>query len=151
MMTQTASSTDRITRHYDLAAPITNVWRAIADASRFGAWFKAEFDGPFAPGATVRARFTNGFEIDFEIQEMKPEQYFSYRWHPYPMDKTIDYSKEQTTLVEFKLEKTATGTALTIIESGFDGVSLARRAEAFRMNTKGWEGKGNDLVAYVLA
>lgn len=32
----------------------------------------------------------------------------------------------------------ALGTVLTIVESGFDRVPLARRAEAFRMNDGGW-------------
>jgi uncharacterized protein YndB with AHSA1/START domain len=151
MMTQTESTTDRITRHYDLAAPIANVWRAIADAKRFATWFKIELDGPFTAGKTVKGKFANGLEIEFQVDRIEPEHYFSYRWHPYPVDRSIDYSKEQTTLVEFLLEKTANGTSLTITESGFDSVSLGRRAEAFRMNSRGWEGKGNDLVAYVLA
>lgn len=149
MMTQTESTTDRIVKQYDLAAPIANVWRAISDASRFATWFKIDLDGPFVAGRTVIGKFANGLRIEFQVDHILPETYFSYRWHPYPVDQTVDYSKEQTTLVEFKLEKTATGTSLTIIESGFDGVSLARRAEAFRMNTRGWEGKAKDLIAYV--
>lgn len=151
MMTQTESTTDRITRQYDLAAPIANVWRALSDASRFATWFKVELDGPFVPGRTTHGRLPNGWQIEFQIQAMETERYFAYRWHPYPADQALDYSKEQTTLVEFTLEKTATGTLLTISESGFDSVSPARRAEAFRMNSRGWEGKGKDLVAYVLA
>ena len=51
------------------------------------------------------------------------ERYFAYRWHP---------------LVEFRLEDAAGGTVLTLTESGFDRISLSRRAEAFRMNDNGW-------------
>jgi len=29
---------------------------------------------------------------------------------------------------------------LTLIESGFDGIPLARRAKAFSMNEQGWTG-----------
>ena len=32
---------------------------------------------------------------------MEAEELFSYRWHPYAIDPTIDYSGEPTTLVEF--------------------------------------------------
>src|SRR6266705_2096609 len=58
--------------------------------------------------------------------------------HPYGIDPEVDYSKETPTLVEFRLEKTATGTLLTLTESGFDKVPAGRRAEAYRMNDGGW-------------
>ena len=53
------------------------------------------------------------------------------------------------TLVEFTLEDAEGGTALTIVESGFDQIPFARRAEAFRMNTEGWAGQIKNLEAYV--
>ena len=42
------------------------------------------------------------------------------------------------TLIEFSLQPVADGVQLTVTESGFDGVSLERRAEAFKMNEGGW-------------
>jgi len=51
--------------------------------------------------------------------------------------------------VEFLLEEGNGGTALTIIESGFDRVPLARRAEAFRMNDNGWTGQAKNIASYV--
>jgi uncharacterized protein YndB with AHSA1/START domain len=61
----------------------------------------------------------------------------------------VDYSAEPTTLVEFTLADTEGGTAITIVESGFDGIPLARRAEAFRMNDQGWTGEIKNLAKYV--
>jgi uncharacterized protein YndB with AHSA1/START domain len=61
----------------------------------------------------------------------------------------VDYSAEPTTLVEFILEETEGGTAVTIIESGFDRIPLARRDEAFRMNDNGWAGQIKNLEQYV--
>jgi hypothetical protein len=61
----------------------------------------------------------------------------------------VDYSAEPTTLVEFILEETEGGTAVTIVESGFDRIPLARRAEAFRMDDQGWTGQIKNLVRYV--
>jgi uncharacterized protein YndB with AHSA1/START domain len=61
----------------------------------------------------------------------------------------VDYSKEPTTLVEFTLEDDNGGTALTIVESGFDRIPLARRAEAFRMNDNGWTGQLKAIAKYV--
>ena len=38
----------------------------------------------------------------------------------------------------FELKEVPGGTELTITESGFDRVPLARRAEAFKANEGGW-------------
>ena len=42
-------------------------------------------------------------------------------------------------------------TKLTITESGFDKVPLARRAQAFEMNEGGWEAQTKLLEKYVHA
>ena len=84
------------------------------------------------------------------IERIEPERYFSYRWHPYPKDPAKDYAEEPMTLVEFTLEDAeGGGTVLRIVESGFDRIPLARRAEAFRMNTEGWSGQIRNLERYV--
>ena len=53
------------------------------------------------------------------------------------------------TLVEFILEDVNGGTRLTIVESGFDKIPLARRAEAFRMNEGGWSEQIQNIERYV--
>jgi len=58
--------------------------------------------------------------LEVQVGRVEPETYFFYRWHPYAVDPSVDYSKEPTTLVEFRLEETSDGTVLTIVESGFD-------------------------------
>jgi hypothetical protein len=50
----------------------------------------------------------------------------------------VDYSAEPATLVVFALEEAANGIMLTVTESGFDRVPLARRAMAFTANERGW-------------
>ena len=40
--------------------------------------------------------------------------------------------------MEFELEAVAEGTPVSITESGFDAVPLARRASAFAANEQGW-------------
>jgi hypothetical protein len=62
----------------------------------------------------------------------------AFRWHPFAVEPGVDYSKEPTTLVEFRLEDVANGVRLTVTESGFDGVPLERRAKAFAANEGGW-------------
>ena len=150
---QATSSTDRIEKHFEVRAPRARVWRAITNAAEFATWFGVKLDGAFATGATIQGRITTpGYEhltIEMQIERIEPERYFSYRWHPYPIDPKADYSAEPTTLVEFRLEEAAGGTAVTIVESGFDRIPLARRAEAYRMNDEGWAGQVKNLTRYV--
>jgi len=142
-------STDRIEKRVVLRAPRSRVWRAIADAKEFGTWFRITLDGAFAAGQTVWGSHGN-FKVEMQVERIEPERYFSYRWHPYPKDPARDYSGEPMTLVEFTLEEAeGGGTLLTIVESGFDRIPLARRAEAFRMNTEGWDGQIQNLERYV--
>jgi uncharacterized protein YndB with AHSA1/START domain len=151
--TNKPDTTDRIEKHFEVSAKRSRVWRAISSSAEFGTWFRMELDRPFTPGATVFGRLTiPGYEhvtLEIQIEKVEPEGYFSYRWHPYAMDPAIDYTAEPTTLVEFRLEETVVGTAITITESGFDRLPASRRAEAFRMNEAGWAGQSKRLASYV--
>jgi len=146
-------TTDRIEKEIVLRAPRSRVWRALANAEEFGAWFGIKLEGAFAPGASVKGSITSpGHEhvtIEFAIERMDPENRLSYRWHPYPVESGVDYSNEPTTLVEFQLEEVAGGTQFTVVESGFDRIPAARRAEAFRMNDAGWAEELENLARYV--
>lgn len=151
--TQDTASTDRIEKKLVINASRSRVWRAISTAEEFGTWFRVNFDGAFAEGATIRGNVTHpGYEhvvMEVTVERIEPERYFSYRWHPFSPGPAVDYSAEPTTLVEFILDDAADGVAVTIVESGFDRIPLARRAEAFRMNEKGWAGQINNLARHV--
>ncbi len=58
-------------------------------------------------------------------------------------------SQETPTLVEFRLEKTTSGTRLLLTESGFDNIPSDRRLEAFRMNDGGWTEQMKNIETYV--
>jgi uncharacterized protein YndB with AHSA1/START domain len=147
------SVTDKIEKRVVLKASQSRVWRAISDSGEFGTWFQMRFDAPFAEGKAARAQvLVKGYEhltAEFEIVRISPEEYFAYRWHPYAVDPAVDYSGEPTTLVEFRLEPSGQDTVLTIVESGFDQIPAARRAEAFRMNEGGWTGQVRNIERYV--
>ena len=146
-------STDRIEKRVVLRAPRTRVWRALTNAQEFGSWFRVKLEGALTEGRWIRGRLAipdyEHLTLEMLVERIDPEQYFSYRWHPYAVDPAVDYSAEPTTLVEFHLAETEGGTALTIVESGFDRIPLARRAEAFRMNDAGWAGQAKKLAHYV--
>jgi uncharacterized protein YndB with AHSA1/START domain len=148
-----AATTDRIEQKRLLPAPLSRVWRALSNASEFGAWFGMRLEGAFEPGARVTGKIlTPGHEhciVEMQIERMETEKLFSYRWHPYAIDPKADYSAEPMTLVELKLEPAPGGTQLTVVESGFDRIPLARRAEAFRMNEGGWAAQIKNIERYV--
>jgi len=81
---------------------------------------------------------------------MEPERLFSFRWHPNAIDPKKDYSHEPTTLVAFELEDVAGGgTLLKLTETGFDGIPLDRRAQAYRGNSEGWAIQVGNIERYV--
>jgi uncharacterized protein YndB with AHSA1/START domain len=149
----TMTSTDRIEKTVTLRAPRKRVWRALTNAEEFGTWFRVKLDGEFVAGAAIHGQITHpGYEhvtMEMQIERIEPERLFSYRWHPYAIEPSVDYSREPTTLVEFHLDDAPGGTKLTIVESGFDRIPLSRRAEAFRMNEQGWEGQIGNIERHV--
>ena len=148
-----STGTDRIEKEIVVKAPRPRVWRALTDAAEFGKWFGAEMKDAFAPGARVQGRITHpGYEhltLDMTVERMEPERLFSWRWHPYAVDPKQDYSGEPTTLVECELTEVPGGTRLRVVESGFDRIPLARRAEAYRMNSGGWAQQMQNIAKYL--
>ena len=146
-------NTDRIEEKVFLRVPRARVWRALTDAEEFGAWFGVKLAGAFAPGASVKGTITEkGYEgLPFEIvvQRIEPQRLFSWRWHPYAVDPEVDYSAEPPTHVVCELEEVAGDTLLTVVESGFDGVPDARRAEAYRMHVEGWAAQMKSIERYL--
>lgn len=147
--------TDRIEKSVDLKAPVERVWRALTDHNEFGAWFRVKLEDPFVPGEVSRGRITYpGYEHvvwEARITRMDEPKYFSFTWHPYAVDPEVDYSGETPTLVEFRLEPTASGTRLTVTESGFDKIPAHRRPDALRMNDGGWAEQMRNIEGYVAA
>jgi uncharacterized protein YndB with AHSA1/START domain len=146
-------STDRIEKKILLHAPVKRVWSALSDSTEFGTWFGMKFEGPFRPGALMRGVIVptkvnedvakaqmeyEGMRVEITIEKMEPERLFSFRWHPYAIEKGVDYSAEPTTLIEFVMEQAKDGVMLTVTESGFDQIPLTRRVKAFTANEQGW-------------
>ena len=158
-------STDKIEKQVTLRAPLAKVWHAIADSKQFGAWFGLEAGGPFVAGTTLNVRIAPtqvdpdiakgqqpyaGTPFELIVDTIDPMRRFAFRWHPFAVDKSVDFSNEPTTLVTFDLEEVSGGTKLTITESGFDKLPLERRAKAFAANDGGWT-KQIELITKYLA
>lgn len=145
---------EQIEKKIEIAAPVSRVWKALTDSRQFGEWFLVKMDGPFVAGQPMGGQITHpGYEhvrMEIVIKDIKPETYFSYTWHPFAVDKSVDYSHELPTLVEFFLEPSGDGTLLRVTESGFENVPAARRAEAFKRNDGGWAQQMKNIETYVL-
>lgn len=158
---------DRIVKSVVLRAPQSRVWRAISDAEAFGRWFGVAFDGSFAAGKSMTGKIVpttvdaeiaksqepyTGTAFEVVIDRIEPERLFSFRWHPFAIDPKVDYAHEEKTLVVFEVEAIdEESTRVTITESGFDKIPLARRAQAFTSNEGGWEAQSKLLEKYLHA
>ncbi|MGU7779168.1 SRPBCC family protein [Burkholderia sp. PU8-34] len=144
---------DRIEKQTLLPAPLDRVWEAVSNAGEFGKWFGVTFDGPFVAGQRLFGRITPttvdadiakaqepyaGAVFEIVIDRVEPKRLFSFRWHPFAINPSIDYSSEPMTLVTFALDEQPDGTRLTLTESGFDALFAERRAKAYEMNDQGW-------------
>lgn len=124
-----------------------------------------KFDGPFVPGkrlsgiivpTTVDPEIASaqkpfeGLPFEIAVERMEAERVFSFRWHPFAIERDADYSGEPMTLVTFTLEKVDEEVLLTVSESGFDLIPLERRVKAFTANEQGW-GMVVKLVALYVA
>jgi uncharacterized protein YndB with AHSA1/START domain len=147
------TNTTRFEKEILLKAPQHRVWLALTDAHEFGAWFGARIDTPFAAGSSVTGKITapgdEHVALQLTVEQLRPERLFSFRWHPYAIDPTVDYSTEATTLVECMLDDVQGQTLLTIAESGFDQLPTARRSEAYQMQSKGWAQQLENIQAYL--
>lgn len=144
---------DRIKKTVDLAAPISRVWQAITDHEEFGQWFRVRLDGPFKVGETTTGNITYpGYEdmkwVSF-TEQIEPERLFVFSWPPSAVDPDTKYPEDAKVLVEFRLEATATGTRLTITESGFQQFPESKRLEVLRSNTEGWNIQATNIANHV--
>jgi uncharacterized protein YndB with AHSA1/START domain len=156
---------NKIEKQITLRAPLAKVWSAITDSQQFGTWFGCALDGPFVVGKTASGTI-QPTKVDAEVaklqephagtpfrivvERIEPMRVFAFHWHPYAIEPGMSYDTEPMTLVEFTLRELEPGkTQLEIIESGFDGVPLARRARAFTENEGGWTHQTRMIEKYL--
>ena len=132
----------RIDRSIELRAAPERVWRALTDRKELSAWFQVEIDSDLAVGREIWMTSVHpehaGMRFSVLVAEMTPPRRLVWQWHPGAVDPALDYTREPRTTVTFTLEPTAGGTRLTVAETGFDAISLARRAKVHADNTGGW-------------
>ena len=146
-MVQSAEKTLTIQNQIHIRAPRSRVWKALITPSEFSTWFHAKVSvTEFRVGERVDLVSTypghEGVAFFFEVVEISPETRFIWRWGP-------GAASDPETNVTFDLEEAEGGTLIKVTESGFERISLERRAKALESNTKGWEIQLHNIHDYV--
>ena len=138
---------DRIERTIELPVSQERAWRALTDAAELSKWFGKCLGIDLRVGGTIDWDWHQEDTIKSVIEVLDPPRHLAYRWRPGAYDPAYAHI-HYTTLVEFILEPTTTGTRLRLIESGFAGLPAAVRAKALADNEGGWTEELTDLVNY---
>jgi uncharacterized protein YndB with AHSA1/START domain len=136
-----------ITRTLDLAHPQEKVWRALTTIDGLTSWFGSHAEGEVTPGHDVRMRweqYDNG-EQTLAIKVVDPMSVFAYCWG---ISGAPDGDPRQT-YVEFALTPTASGTQLTVTETGFAQLPDQWLEPSYEGNVKGWRSELDELAAYL--
>ena len=138
----TTDELSRIDRTIEIDAPPDRVWRALTSAEELSAWFQVTIEGEIAANTEVwmtsRHAGYEGQRFRVRFTEITPPRRLSWQWHPGEVEAGIDYSGEPRTTVTFTLEPSGRGTRVVLSETGFDEISLARRAKVHKDNSQGW-------------
>jgi uncharacterized protein YndB with AHSA1/START domain len=132
----------RIDRTIEIEAPPERVWRALTDVQELSTWFQVTIEGRLTPGTDVWMTSVHpdhaGQRFLVRVTEMSPPRRLVWQWHPGSVDPAVDYSREPLTTVTFDLERSGRGTRLSLSETGFDEIALARRSKVYSDNSQGW-------------
>lgn len=135
-----------ITRTLDLPHPQPRVWAALATLEGITGWFGSHADGVMEPGHDVHMRWENhGEQGTLAIKVVDPMSVFAFSWG-------INGAPEgdpRRTYVEFVLEPTASGTRLTLNESGFAQLPDEWLTSSYEGNVAGWRAELDEFVAYL--
>ena len=136
--TTAKSQTDTISFEFDLPHGPEKVWRALTDPALLAEWLLPVLDLKLQRGAafTFRTQPYPGWDgrVDCRFVEIEPLRKLSYTWVVGDMLDTV---------VTFTLTATASGTRLSLVQSGFK----PDQKQNFGGARYGWRMMGDRLVA----
>ncbi len=132
----TQSQTESLSFEFDLHHAPEKVWRALTDPELLAEWLLPVVAPKFEPGAafTFKAPPQPGWDgsVHCRFLEIEAHRKLSYTWVVGDID----------TVVTFTLTPTASGTRLSLVQSGFKPDQKQNRAGA----RYGWKMMGEKLV-----
>ena len=130
------SQSQSISLEFDLHHPSEKVWRALTDPVLLAEWLLPVVDLQLEPGAafTFKTQAYPGWDgtVNCRIVEIEAQRKLSYTWSVPFLD----------TVVTFTLTPTASGTRLSVVQSGFK----ADQKREFGGARYGWKMMGEKLV-----
>lgn len=130
------SQSESISFEFDLHHSPEKVWRALTDPALLAEWLLPVIGLELEPGAsfTFRTQPYPGWDgtVNCRILEIEPQRKLSYTWAVPFLD----------TVVTFTLTPTASGTRLSIVQSGFK----ADQRREFGGARYGWKMMGGKLL-----
>ena len=130
------SQIETIAFEIDLHHPPTKVWRALTEPALLTEWLLPVVDLQLEPGAefTFRTQPYPGWDgtVNCRFVEIEPNRKLSYTWGV-PFLETV---------VTFTLTPTASGTRLSLLQSGFK----PENKQAFGGQRYGWKMMGGKLL-----
>ena len=134
------SQNESLSFELDLHRPPETVWRALTDPALLAEWLLPVVDLNLEPGAefTFQAPPQPGWDgtVSCRVLEIEPHRKLRYGWVVGDLD----------TVVTFTLAPTASGTLLTIVQSGF-APDQKRNLAGARYGWKMMTGKLIELLA----
>jgi uncharacterized protein YndB with AHSA1/START domain len=130
------AQTESISFEFDLNHSPQKVWRALTEPALLAEWLLPVLDLKLEPGAafTFETQPHPGWDgrVDCRMLEIEPQKKLSYAW-------TVPFLD---TVVTFTLTPTATGTRLSLVQSGFK----PDQKQNFGGARYGWKMMGGKLV-----
>jgi len=136
-----------VRRTIRIAAPVEKVWRAVTEPEHISRWFgRTVLDGT-GPGAQGTMTFPDYGAVPIRVEALDAPRMVSYRWGN---DDALGHlpdsvDDDSSTVFTFTLEAVAEGTALTVVETGFDRTSDP--AKNMAAHGEGWVSELDKLVA----
>ena len=131
-----ASQTESISFEFDLQHSPEKVWRALTEPELLAEWLLPVIDLKLEPGAafTFKTQPYPGWDgtVSCQFVEIEPQRMLRYKW-------TVPFLD---TVVTFTLTPTASGTRLSLVQSGFK----ADQGREFGGARYGWKMMGGKLV-----
>jgi uncharacterized protein YndB with AHSA1/START domain len=132
------SQTDSIAFEFDLPHSPAKVWRALTDPALLAEWLLPVVQGALEPGAafTFKTQPYPGWDgtVNCRVIEIDEHKKLSYTW--------VVGNMEIDTVVTFTLAPTASGTRLSLVQSGF----RPDQKQNFGGARYGWKLMGGKLV-----
>jgi len=140
---------DQIQRIVELPVNLERAWRAISTPEELSRWFSDEVAFEPQVGSEIIFDWEDYGRKYGQIEVIEAPYRFGFRWLAGDRGDRTTLQAANSTFVLMSLERTPSGTRLTVTETGFANLAPELRRTEFEGNTRGWETELGELSAYL--